>query len=332
MPLRVDPYVAALLAAVLCATLWPVRGTAATVAGGVTDTAVGLVFFLYGTRLSTAEAVAGLRHWRLHLAIVASTFVMFPLAGVAGRLLVPAVLGPQLYTGFLFLCLVPSTVQSSIAFTSIAGGNVSAAVCAGTYSSLLGMVATPALAALLIGGQAPFSPGRVAGLCTQIVLPFLLGQLARGRIGAAVARHRRGLGRVDRGAVLLVVYNAFSAGVVGGVWERVPIARLLLLAVVEASLLAAALGTTSLLGRVLGFPREDRITVVFAGSKKSLVNGVPMAAVLFGPGAGPAVVPLMMFHQMQLVVCSVIAGRWARTGAGPREAAAVGTGAPAARR
>ncbi|MFD3457074.1 bile acid:sodium symporter family protein [Streptomyces sp. NPDC058691] len=323
--LPLDPYIAALLGTVLLAALLPARGAAAPVAGGASTAAVALLFFLYGVRLSTREAMDGLRHWRLHVTVLACTFVLFPVLGLAARGLVPYLLTPQLWTGLLFLCLVPSTIQSSIAFTSIARGNVAAAICAGSFSSLAGLVLTPLLAAVLLHGRgAGFSMDSVLGILVQLLVPFVAGQLLRRWIGGFVLRHKKVLGLVDRGSILLVVYTAFSEGVVGGIWHLVTPLRLLGLLLAEALLLAAMLGLTSYGARRLGFGRADRITIVFAGSKKSLAAGLPMATVLFGAQAGLAVLPLMLFHQMQLMVCAVIAKRWGR------QAEAAAAGAPAA--
>ncbi|MFI1646925.1 bile acid:sodium symporter family protein [Streptomyces avidinii] len=306
--LPLDPYVLALLATVGLAALLPARGPAATLADIASTAAVALLFFLYGARLSTREALDGLRHWRLHLTVLAATFVVFPLLGLAARGLVPGLLTAPLYSGLLFLCLVPSTVQSSIAFTSIARGNVPAAICAGSFSSLAGIVLTPLLAAALLGGDAgSFSFDSLLKITLQLLLPFLLGQALRPRVGGFLARHKQVLGRVDRGSILLVVYAAFSAGVVAGIWHRVSLLRLAALTLVEAVLLAVMLLATWYGAARLGFGRADRIAIQFAGSKKSLAAGLPMASVLFGAHAALAVLPLMLFHQMQLMVCAVIA-------------------------
>ncbi|WP_223186639.1 bile acid:sodium symporter family protein [Streptomyces sp. CBMA29] len=345
----VDPYIAALLATVAFAALLPATGTAAHTASHATNGAVALLFFLYGARLSTGEALTGLRHWRLHLTVLAATFVAFPLLGLAARGLVPYVLAPQLYPGFLFLCVLPSTIQSSIAFTSIARGNVAAAICAGSFSSLAGIVLTPLLAAALIGGDSGVDAHALLDISLQLLAPFVAGQVLRRWINGFLTRHRKVLGYVDRGSILLVVYTAFSAGMAEGIWHKVPVPRLAELLALEALLLALMLGLTSFGARRLGFGRADRITIVFAGSKKSLASGLPMATVLFGSGAGLAVLPLMLFHQMQLMVCAVIAKRWARQpdaevawrddrdddatrpagGAGPADAAAPWRPAPA---
>ncbi len=312
-----DPFVLLLVATVLVAVLLPASGGAAHGFSWATKAAVGLLFFLYGARLSTREAVDGLRHWRLHLAVVACTFVVFPLLGLASRGLVPYLLTPQLQEGLLFLCLVPSTIQSSIAFTALARGNVPAAICAGTYSSLLGMLATPLLAAWLIGGRAALSADGLLGIAAQLLAPFLAGQLLRRRLVGFLTRHKRALGYVDRSSVLLVVYTAFSQGMTEGVWSAVSPARLPALLGVEAVLLAAMLGLTWFGARRLGFERADRLTICFAGSKKSLAAGLPMASVLFGAEASVAVLPLMLFHQMQLLVCAYLARRWAREPSAP---------------
>ncbi|MFG3496877.1 bile acid:sodium symporter family protein [Streptomyces sp. NPDC047928] len=309
----VDPFVLALLATVGLAALLPASGRAADAAGGASTGAIALLFLLYGARLSTRDALDGLRHWRLHTTVLACTFLLFPLLGLAARGLAPWLLTPQLATGLLFCCLVPSTVQSSIAFTSIARGNVPAAICAGSFSSLAGIVLTPLLAALLIGGgTGGFSADALLRIVAQLLVPFLAGQLLRRWIAGFVARHRTVLGRVDRGSILLVVYTAFSEGMVTGVWHRVTPARLAALLAVEAVLLAVMLALTWYGAGRLGFGREDRIAIQFAGSKKSLAAGLPMASVLFGAQASLAVLPLMLFHQMQLMVCAVIARRRAK--------------------
>ncbi|MFG2884307.1 bile acid:sodium symporter family protein [Streptomyces sp. NPDC048297] len=309
----IDPYILLLLATVGLAALLPARGTGADVASGASTAAIAFLFFLYGARLSTREALDGLRHWRLHLTVLACTFVLFPLLGLAARGLVPVLLNQPLYQGLLFLTLVPSTIQSSIAFTSIARGNVPAAICAGSFSSLVGIVITPLLAAGLLGNSGGgFSADSLMKIVLQLLVPFLAGQVLRRWIGDFVVRHKKMLGLVDRGSILLVVYTAFSEGMTQGIWHQVSPARLAGLLGAEAVLLAVMLALTWHGARALGFGREDRIAIQFAGSKKSLAAGLPMASVLFGAHASLAVLPLMLFHQMQLMVCAVIAKRRAR--------------------
>ncbi|GAA2423902.1 bile acid:sodium symporter family protein [Streptomyces glaucus] len=328
----IDLYILLLLGTVGLAALLPARGTAADAVSGASTAAIAFLFFLYGARLSTREALDGLKHWRLHVTVLACTFVVFPLLGLAARGLVPVLLTQPLHQGLLFLTLVPSTIQSSIAFTSIARGNVPAAICAGSFSSLAGIVVTPLLAAALLGGAGGgFSADSVLKIVLQLLVPFVAGQLLRRWIGGFVARHKKALGLVDRGSILLVVYTAFSAGMVQGIWHQVSPVRLAGLLAVEAVLLAVMLALTWYGAKALRFGREDRIAIQFAGSKKSLASGLPMASVLFGAHASLAVLPLMLFHQMQLMVCAVIAKRRAHDPVGdvtgPAPAAAPRAGA-----
>ncbi|MFF4048149.1 bile acid:sodium symporter family protein [Streptomyces chartreusis] len=308
----IDPYILLLLGTVGLAALFPARGTASDVASGASTAAIAFLFFLYGARLSTREALDGLKHWRLHVTVLACTFLLFPLLGLAARGFVPVLLNEPLYQGLLFLTLVPSTIQSSIAFTSMARGNVPAAICAGSFSSLVGIVVTPLLAAAVLGSGAGFSTDSLVEIVLQLLVPFAAGQLLRRWIGSFVTRHKKALGLVDRGSILLVVYTAFSEGMVQGIWHQVSPLRLGGLLAVEAVLLAVMLALTWYGAKALRFDRADRIAIQFAGSKKSLAAGLPMASVLFGAHASLAVLPLMLFHQMQLMVCAVIAKRRAR--------------------
>ncbi|HEX3782193.1 MAG TPA: bile acid:sodium symporter family protein [Pseudonocardiaceae bacterium] len=325
--LHLDPLILSILGTVAFACLLPVRGLGALAAGDATKIAIGLLFFLYGARLSPAQAWAGARHWRLHLTVFCSTFVLFPLLAMAARALVPAVLTPTLYTGVVLLCAAPSTVQSSIAFTSIAKGNVAAAICSASFSSLIGIVLTPLLVGLLAAGTGGLSAASVGEIVVQLLVPFLAGQLARRWIADWLAAHRTLLTIVDRGSILLVVYTAFSEGMVAGSWHQLSLLRLVALLGLDAALLGLALGITSGLAKRLRFPRADRITIVFCGSKKSLATGISMASVLFaGHDIGLIVLPLMLFHQIQLMVCAALARRFAdRAARKPPESIRVGS-------
>jgi sodium/bile acid cotransporter 7 len=290
----------------------PVHGVGAVAAGHASQGAIALLFFLHGAKLEPGTALAGARHWRLHIVVLMSTFVLFPLLGLTARAAAPNLLPPEMWIGLLLLCVLPSTVQSSIAFTSIARGNVPAALCAATASNLLGIVLTPLLAGLLLHSHGGFSAGAVGDVVMQLLLPFLAGQLARRWIGAWIARNPTLLGLVDRGSILLVVFVAFSEGMTQGIWRQVDVASLGRLLAVDTALLTAVLGLTTIASRVLGFSRQDEIAIVFCGSKKSLASGLPMATILFaGQSAALIVLPLMLFHQIQLMVCAAMARRYA---------------------
>jgi sodium/bile acid cotransporter 7 len=310
-----DPFLLALAGTVALAAVLPAHGAAAEAASIAAKSAIALLFFLYGARLSPQQAWHGIRQWRLHLLVLATTFVLFPLLGLAAQALVPSVLTSGLYHGVLFLCLVPSTVQSSIAFTSIARGHVSAAIVSASLSNILGIVLTPLLVVLLMdtSGAIRVDGSSIRDIVVQLLLPFGAGQLARPWIARLITRYAALLKVVDRGSILLVVYTAFSMGVVQGIWVSVDVWRLILVSLVAAVLLAVVLAVTTVIGRVARLDRGDAIVLLFCGSKKSLASGLPMALVFF-PAAtvGLTMLPLMIFHQIQLVVCAVIASRLAR--------------------
>ena len=310
--LPVDPYIAAIVAMVCLASVLPVHDKGAVVAGWVTTAAIALLFFLHGARLAPRAALAGARHWRLHMVVLASTFVLFPALALAAKALFPGLLIPPLWTGVILLSVLPSTVQSSIAFTSIARGNVPAALCAATASNLLGMGLTPLLAGLLLGAQGNVSIHGAGDIVLQLLLPFAAGQLSRPLTADWALRNKALLSLVDRGSILLVVYTAFSEGVTQGIWHQLSLGDLGRLLGVDVALLAVVLCITTYGSRLLGFSRPDEVTIVFCGSKKSLASGLPMATVLLaGRSVGLIVLPLMLFHQIQLMVCAALAKRYA---------------------
>ena len=306
-----DPFLLLLVGMVALASVAPAGGDAAIWLGHVADAAIFLLFFLHGARLPHAAVRDGLLKWRLHLAVLASTYALFPLIGLA--LVKSGITGDTLATGILFLTLVPSTVQSSIAFTAMARGDVAAAVVGAAFSNIAGLFLTPLLVALLLSGKgAAMSGNAVGAILVQLLLPFLLGHLLHGRLGGFLQRNRRLTLIVDRGSILLVVYAAFSHAVVMHLWDQLSAADLGLLLGLCVAILAAVLAITWAGGKALGFPMEDRIVLLFCGSKKSLASGVPMAGVLFAPAAvGLAILPLMLFHQIQLMVCAILARRLA---------------------
>lgn len=306
-----DPFIVMLLGTVLLATVLPARGAFVPVASGIATAAIVALFFLHGAKLSREAILAGAGAWRLHACVLAATFIVFPAFGLLVSHL--AFLSPVLASGLLFLTLLPSTVQSSIAFTAIARGNVAAAVCSASFSNLLGIVVTPLLVTLTMGGTgASFSWKSAEEIALQLLVPFVLGHALRPCIGGFVARHKPLMTVVDRGSILLVVYAAFGAAVVEGLWSRVSPGSILSVAALSLVLLGAILTATWFAGRALGFAREDAIVLQFCASKKSLASGVPMAGVLF-PAAqvGVAILPLMIFHQLQLIACAALARRYA---------------------
>jgi sodium/bile acid cotransporter 7 len=309
---HIDRFLAAILLTVAFAAVMPARGDAAAAVGWLADAAIVLLFFMHGAKLSPQEALVGARHWRLHVMVFLGTFALFPLLGISAHFLAPNFLPGTLWAGVILLTALPSTVQASIVFTSVAGGNVPAAMCSATASSLLGVFLTPLIAGFLLASHGlDISARSVLGIVVQLLLPFIAGQLLRPWIGAYLTRHPRALKSVDYGSILILVYSAFSHGVVDGIWHQIGAGDLFKVAFVDIALLATVMAILTFASRQLGFSRADEIAIVFCGSKKSLVNGVPIATLLFAGHVGLVVIPLMLFHQMQLMVCASLARHYA---------------------
>lgn len=307
-----DRFILWLLAAAAAGILLPVRGSAAGGVDALTLAAIVLLFFLHGVRLPREALKAGVTDWRLHAAILALTFAVFPAAALLLSAAAPGLLSGGLWTGFLFLAALPSTVQSSIAYTSMARGNVAGAVAAAAFSNLAGVFLTPLLVVAMLGAEgASVSAGGILRIVLLLFAPFVAGHALRPLLKAPVEA-RPGLTRlVDKGTILLAVYGAFSAATAAGIWSSVPPAELAILLGLCLLLLAIVLAAAWALGGL--FPRESRAAILFCGSVKSLASGAPMARILFpGAAAGLAILPIMIFHSAQLIVCAWIAARLGR--------------------
>lgn len=312
MPFRPDPFLLCLLATLAVATVLPCHGAAVPFFQWLAVIVIAIMFFLQGARLSRAAVVSGIVAWRLHLTIFACTFLLFPVLGLTMHALAPHLLSDDEWMGILFLCCLPSTVQSSIAFTSIGRGNVPAAVCSATASNIAGIFITPLLTSLVLA-KSGAQTGGVMNIVVQLLLPFMAGQLLQPWIGGWALRNKKLLSMTDRGSILIVVYTAFSEAIVQGLWNRLPLSELGLIALVDFVLLVIVLLVTAWGSRALKFSRADEVTIVFCGSKKTLASGVPMANVLFpAASVGFVVLPLMLYHQIQLFVCAWLARRFAQ--------------------
>jgi solute carrier family 10 (sodium/bile acid cotransporter), member 7 len=315
----VDPFVVTLVLVMVLGLVVPVAPGAQRVVDVAADVAVTVLFLVYGMRLSTREVWAGLRNWRLQGGILAATYVVFPLLGLGVAWAITPLVGGPLAAGMLYLSLLPSTVQSSVAFTSVARGNVAGAICGATVSNVLGMVLTPLLVLWLMsdaqGGAAAGAGHGLGGLRTvllQLLLPFVVGQLLQPWVGDRVRARRWLTLGVDRGTILIVVFSAVAAASAAGVWADVSGWAVVALLAVSGAFLAVMLGLTWWGGKALRLPVEDRVALLMCGSKKSLATGLPMASVLFPVAvAGVIAVPVIVFHQLQLVVCAVLARRLA---------------------
>jgi sodium/bile acid cotransporter 7 len=318
MKFRIDWFLVGMAAATALAWAFPAPGAA----GGwlhpevLTKAGVALIFFLHGVTLPGSELRAGAAQWRLHVVVQTATFLFFPLMTWLAIRLLGARLSPELQLGIFFLGALPSTVSSSVAMTGLAGGNVAGAVFNATLSNLLGIFVTPlwVLVVLRAGGQSlPVLPV-VLDLVKWLVLPLALGQAVRPWLGELARRHKPLVKSADRGTILLLVYTSFCDSFANGVWTGQGAGRILLVTLLAAVFFVAVALATGAAARALGLSRADRIAAVFCGSKKTLASGVPMAKLMFGanPALGVILLPIMIYHPLQLVVCGVLAERWGR--------------------
>ncbi|WP_138920278.1 bile acid:sodium symporter family protein [Acinetobacter sp. P8-3-8] len=314
--LALDRFTVLLVTMVILATLLPVQGNAAIIFGKVTTIAIAILFFLHGAKLSREAIIEGVLHWKLHAVVFAFTFVVFPAIGLLAKPILLPLLGQQLYWGFLFMCFLPSTVQSSIAFTSVAKGNVAAAVCSASFSNLIGMFITPILVSLFIFGQSQhgYDPtSSIIQITLLLLVPFIAGQLLRPYVFPIMQKVPSIVKTFDQGSILMVVYGAFSGAVVAGLWHQVSWTTLIYLILACSVFLTIIMLLAFYIPKWLGFNKQDQISIFFCGSKKTLASGVPMAQILFiGQPLGMIVLPIMIFHQIQLMVCGVIANYWSK--------------------
>lgn len=315
--LALDRFTILLVLMVLLATLLPISGQLAYYFNILTTVAIAVLFFLHGAKLSREAVIEGMLHWRMHALVFIFTFLIFPLIGLLSRPVLELVLGQQLYWGFLFMCFLPSTVQSSIAFTSMAKGNVAGAVCSASFSNIIGMFITPILVSYFILGQSQhdFDPTKsIVQITLLLLVPFILGQLLRPFIFPQMRKFPSVVKVFDQGSILMVVYGAFSSAVVAGLWQQVSGITLIYLTLACSVLLTIVMLLALYLPKWLGFNQADQITIFFCSSKKTLASGVPMAQILFiGQPLGMIVLPIMIFHQIQLMVCGVIANHWSKS-------------------
>jgi solute carrier family 10 (sodium/bile acid cotransporter), member 7 len=318
MKFKLDWFLIGMGVAVALAWLFPAPGAA----GGwmhpelLTKAGIALIFFLHGLALSFAALKAGTLRWPLHLVVQLCTFVLFPLIGVGLMAALDGRVSQELQWGVFYLCALPSTVSSSVALTAAARGNVPGALFNATLSSVLGVFLTPlwmAWAMRTSGTTMPLGPV-ILDLVYWLILPLVVGQLCRPWLGEWAKRNKAGINRADRGTILLLVYTSFCDSFQERIWAGHGWGLLVAVTLGSAALFATVMLVSGGVARALGFSREDRIAAMFCGSKKSMASGVPMAKLLFGAHAGLGVIllPIMIYHPLQLLLCGWLAGRWAR--------------------
>lgn len=303
-----DRFVPVLLATILLASLLPVRGAAVPIAQAVSTAAIIFLFFLNGVRLPREEVLHGIRNWKLQGSALAFCFGFMALLGLAAQAATAPLLPATLALGFLFLGILPSTVQSATAASSLAGGNVAASVVAAALLNLSGVALSPLLFALLAGAEGEIHGEAVLRIVSILLVPFIAGQLVQRWLRSWVLTHRGLATFMDRTAIAIAVYVAFSAAVVAGIWSLLDAREVAVVFAAVAALLALSFGGAWALGGLLKLARADRITLLFSGAQKSIAVGAPLAATLFPPAiAGMVLVPILVYHMAQLILSAWIA-------------------------
>lgn len=282
----------------------------------ITKYGVGIIFFFYGLRLSPEKLRTGLSNWKLHLLIQSTTFILFPAFVLLFSFLLDDSEFKLFWLGSFYLAALPSTVSSSVVLVSIAGGNLPAAIFNASISSIIGIFVTPLWMSFFIeqtGGSAELTDV-IIKLCLQVLAPVILGLLLHSKIGSFAERYKKWLRYFDQSIILLIVYTAFCESFYGDMFSDHSLSEIFLLGLVMFMFFLFMFCLMYMLSSFLKFNREDRITILFCGSKKSLVQGAVMGRVLFPNPVtfGIILLPLMLYHALQLIAGSIIAERMAR--------------------
>jgi len=309
-----DKFIWLLTGAVLLATLFPVQGQAKQIAQIAFNAGIFLIFLLHGIRLERTEVRTGLKNFRLQGTIFIWVFGVMLAIGLTLSNAIDQVLPADVALGFLFLGVLPSTVQSATSYCAIARGNVAASVVASAFINLVGVLLSPLLFALLASAAGvELTTDTVFKIAAILLLPFALGQIFQRWMRPFVSRHKDFTGWLDKGAIALAVYVSFSAAIVAGMWNRVSGIEFGWLALALSFWLLLAFAGTWILGGIIGFSRGDRKTLLFSGAQKSVAIGAPLAAIIFAPErAGLVILPLIFYHLAQLFISAPIAVRLAK--------------------
>lgn len=313
--IKFDLFVLYIILAVVLANFIPVTSHYETTFRYITQGAVSILFFIHGAKLSTQDISKGLTNWKTHVLILGLTFLVFPLLGMVLSVLPNCFLHPSIYNGFLFLCVLPSTIQSSIIFTSTARGNVATAMGAASISSLLGVFISPFLANILLETQGISTDiyTCVQDILVELMLPFVLGHLCRPFLDQFIKKYPQFIKQIDQSSIILIVYTSFSKAIINGLWTNVAVFDIFVIIMISCFILLAVIFLSKKLSKLLKFSTEDQIATLFCGSKKSMVNGIPMANVIFPAHlVGTMILPLMIFHQIQLIISAIIAQKYAQ--------------------
>lgn len=309
-----DPMIAVLVIATGLALLLPAAGAARATATTIANAGIFVLFFVNGMRIRRGEIVRGLANWRYFAPLMLFVFGAMAIAGLGFAKLAAPVLPPLVAVGFIYLGCLPSTVQSATSYTSLANGNVALAVVGAALINIAGVFISAPLFALFDGGAAgSIGSDAIIRIGLILILPFVLGQVVQDHVIDRIAANRERIAWLDRAVIGIAVYVAFSGAVEQGLATMFSIFDWAALVVLVLAMLVAALAGAWSIAHMLGLPRQDCISFLFAGSQKSVATGAPLAAILFAPAtAGFVIAPLLLYHLAQLLIAAPLATRLAK--------------------
>ena len=309
-----DRLVPILLLVLVLASFFPIQGAGLPIANGIATAAFVLLFFMNGVRLPRQEVIAGIRNIRLQGGIFLFSFGAMALVGVLAQAVAEPWLPQAVALGFLYMGVLPSTVQSATASTSLANGNVAASVVAAGILNISAVFVSPLLFAALAGSAGDIHGDGVMRIISILLLPFIAGQFAQKWLRPWALANKPLVTMMDRTTICIAVYTAFSAAVVAGIWDQLQAQELAIIFALLAVIMAFAFGGGWYLGKALGLERGDRTSMLFACGQKSIAFGAPLAATLFPPAmAGMVLVPILIYHTVQLIISAWIAPQLAKS-------------------
>ncbi|MFH4964511.1 bile acid:sodium symporter family protein [Gaetbulibacter sp. M235] len=318
MKIKIDKFVLFIIVVIGVAYLFPHWGSKESQIPLKTISTLGisLIFFFYGLKLSPDKLKAGLKNWKLHVLVQATTFLIFPLIVLAFHPLIQTQEQEILWLAFFFLAALPSTVSSSVVMVSIAKGNIPAAIFNASISGIIGIVVTPLWMGLFVhSAQTDFDFTEIyIKLIVQIILPVVFGIILQRYLGKLANEHSSKITLFDKSVILLIIYRSFSESFDEHIFSSVSLSDLLFFFTAVLFLFFIVFTLTGYVAKKLNFNKEDQITTQFCGTKKSLVHGTVFSAILFGNMAtiGIILLPLMLFHAIQILIISIIASKSGR--------------------
>jgi sodium/bile acid cotransporter 7 len=319
--IRSNGFILGLFGVVILAFLFPQPGAR----GGwlhpdlVSNFGIALILFLQGLSMPLEKVRRGAGNWQLHVIIQAFTFVIFPIVGLGFQAVLPHLWTDEpeaIKQGFLYLCVLPSTVSTSVVLTSVAGGNTAAAILSAAFSNIVGVILTPLLVNFLM--QATGHSGPIGPLLIQItmltLLPFAAGVILRHFVQSWVDANKRWINRTSNAVILFIVYTAFCDSVTEKIWNKYGVVLTVEVLLTVVALFGAMSLLIYLVSQVARLSHVDAIAVYFCSVKKTLAMGVPLAMLIFGTRADLSLIllPIMFYHPFQLFVNGLLANHWAK--------------------